>query len=188
MAHKADPLIFRSFLSVSVLFSSVGSDIGGVWVSDLPFSSPTQKNLLNWNIKYLELHLFSCQKITRLHATKPEFIYSGALKFCPTNTSRSQKQASAAIFNHPCSKWNTVKIFFFFFLLGAILLLENPRWEKFPCFMSTGKARMTYYILDFTTPTNKKEARNQVSRPHFDLCFLSSNNRCLFTAPALGSQ
>lgn len=34
--------------------------------------------------------------------------------------------------------------------------------------MSTGKARMTYYILDFTTPTNKKEAYNQVSRPHFD--------------------
>lgn len=34
--------------------------------------------------------------------------------------------------------------------------------------MSTGKARMTYYILDFMTPTNKKEARNQVSRPHFD--------------------
>lgn len=27
---------------------------------------------------------------------------------------------------------------------------------------------MNYYILDFTTPANKKEPCNQVYRPHFD--------------------
>lgn len=82
--------------------------------------------------------MLSCQKITRLYATKPSFIYLlGCFKILPDK--HVQKP--------------------FFLLLGAILLLENPDWEKFP-FIATGKARMTYYILDFTTSTNKKEARN----------------------------
>lgn len=63
------------------------------------------------------------------------------------------KERRATIFNRLRSKRNKVEIYF---SLGAMWVLENPHGEKFPCFISTRKARMNYYISDFTTPTNKK--------------------------------
>lgn len=76
------------------------------------------------------------------------------------------KRMCTAIFNHLCSKRNKVKIYLFF--TGCQVAAGKSPLGEIPMFYVARKARMNDYILDFTTSTNKKEACNQVYRPHFD--------------------
>lgn len=155
------------------------------------FFPPTkkQKNKNNKPVKFVKetqiLNIWSCilGSVNNTTARNKTFVY---LLRCFKNLHDKHMKKPKVVFNHLCSQmWNTVKIFL--------------NWVPFYCWkIHTGRNShglcplvkpewLIIYWISWPLPIKKKPVTKSVV-PFLTLCFLSSNNRCLFMALAPGSQ